>query len=72
MIHIIYQKASADIKRNLITNFIQLAKDDTPMVRRAAATNLSNILHLENSPEIETLFTSLSKDAHDSVRQMCL
>lgn len=35
-----YPKVSDDVKKELRRLFVQLCKDDTPMVRRAAAANL--------------------------------
>jgi serine/threonine-protein phosphatase 2A regulatory subunit A len=61
---------------DLVSYYIKLAKDDTPMVRRAAAATLGIIADIcKNSTryaEVSALYDLFFKDDHDSVRQMVL
>lgn len=67
-----YEKASTSSQEKLRHLFIQLCHDETPMVRRAAASNLSKLIPNldrktvfdEGVPELKTLST----DDQDSVR----
>ena len=67
-----YPKAPKPMQQSLRQNFGVLVHDDTPMVRRQAATNLATFV-----PEIETavvideiipMFQYLASDDQDSVR----
>lgn len=66
----------AQSQHELIMLYCDLAKDDTPMVRRAAALNIGQILNSISEQaykdQIMSLFDSLTVDEHDSVRQMTL
>ncbi|KYQ93812.1 protein phosphatase 2A scaffold subunit [Tieghemostelium lacteum] len=67
-----YGRANAEFKKSLRKTFIQLCHDDTPMVRRAAASALGNFAkQIEKEAvksEILPLFQTLSNDEQDSVR----
>ncbi|CAL9738014.1 protein phosphatase PP2A regulatory subunit A [Monosporozyma servazzii] len=66
------------LRKNLLALYLQLVQDDTPMVRRAAAKNLPNLIDLltENptlaTPEdwdyISTMFQKIFNDTQDSVK----
>lgn len=67
-----YKKSSADSQTKLRQNFSQLVHDDTPMVRRQAATNLAKFVK-PMTPQIIIeqmipLFQHLAGDDQDSVR----
>jgi len=67
-----YQRLPSNQQQSFRYHFSLLCKDDTPMVRRAAAANLGHfakkleLVHIEI--EILPLFLSLSHDDQDSVR----
>lgn len=64
---------TSDCQDDLLKSFIELAHDDSPVVRRAAASSLSDliaIIHPEAHSELLKLFEVLAVDEHDSVRQM--
>lgn len=71
-----YPRTSSTIKTELRQNFEQLCKDDTPMVRRAAASKLgefATVVELEYvKKDIMTLFTTLAGDEQDSVRLLAV
>lgn len=67
-----YSKASPPLQEGLRQQFSQLVHDDTPMVRRQAATNLAKFVQAM-PPEIVvaemiSLFQHLAQDDQDSVR----
>jgi len=67
-----YRKATTNSKDQLRQNFSQLVHDDTPMVRRQAANNMSKFVK-EMPPEVVVdqmipLFQHLAGDDQDSVR----
>lgn len=67
-----YRKASPALQEGLRQQFSQLVHDDTPMVRRQAATNLARFV-VAMPPEIVVaemipLFQHLAQDDQDSVR----
>lgn len=68
----IYTLCTPQTQEDLRRMFSQLCHDDTPMVRRAAATHLSKLtkkLAKEHVlQDIIPLFTSLAQDEQDSVR----
>lgn len=74
--YLLYIPLSRCLDESLLTCLFGLAKDDTPMVRRAAAANLGNILSVcKASPQYSdliALYDLFFKDDHDSVRQMAL
>lgn len=72
LFHIPFSKLSSTKQSELTQLFVELAKDDTPMVRRAAAFNLGKLCLVYDGPEIMRLFELLSLDDHDSVKQMTL
>ncbi len=69
-----YGKLTPEQQGDLLKLFLELAHDDTPMVRRAAATHLGTFTDTVSSSndqeELFKLFDFLVKDEHDSVRQM--
>ncbi|XP_072409661.1 serine/threonine-protein phosphatase 2A 65 kDa regulatory subunit A beta isoform-like isoform X2 [Chiloscyllium punctatum] len=71
-----YQRVSNPVKAELRLNFKNLCTDDTPMVRRAAASKLgefAKVLELENlKSEIIPMFTTLASDEQDSVRLLAV
>ncbi|KAJ3057269.1 protein phosphatase 2, regulatory subunit A [Rhizophlyctis rosea] len=68
----VYASASTATQDDLRKAYTQLCHDDTPMVRRAAATHLGKLTkklskdHVVN--EVIPLFTNLAQDEQDSVR----
>ena len=68
----IFPKLSPEHQAELIKLFINLGKDDTPMVRRAAASNLGSLCSLVSNGDLGRLLEGLSTDEHDSVRQAVL
>jgi serine/threonine-protein phosphatase 2A regulatory subunit A len=68
----IFLKMNSKTQEELIKLFVELGKDDTPMVRRAAAINLGNMCETVSNAELGKLFDLLTSDEHDSVRQMSL
>ncbi|XP_051901313.1 serine/threonine-protein phosphatase 2A 65 kDa regulatory subunit A alpha isoform-like [Pristis pectinata] len=71
-----YPRVSNTVKADLRQNFKHLCTDDTPMVRRAAASKLgefAKVLELENiKSEIMPMFTNLATDEQDSVRLLAV
>ncbi|KAI6205334.1 Serine/threonine-protein phosphatase 2A 65 kDa regulatory subunit A alpha isoform [Aphelenchoides besseyi] len=71
-----YPRASPALKTELRQQFRALCRDDTPMVRRAAASKLGEFAkvveedHLKN--ELYTTFEELAKDDQDSVRVLAV
>ena len=67
-----YAKATANSQEGLRQQFGTLVKDDTPMVRRQAANNLSKFVKEMPATivieEMIPLFDHLAKDDQDSVR----
>ncbi|EWC43446.1 protein phosphatase PP2A regulatory subunit A [Drechslerella stenobrocha 248] len=71
-----YEKATAPSQESLRANFGLLVNDDTPMVRRAAATALAKFAK-NMSPEVVvaeilSLFQHLAQDDQDSVRLLTI
>jgi serine/threonine-protein phosphatase 2A regulatory subunit A len=68
----VYRAASAASKASVVDLFKRLCKDDTPMVRRAAAMHLSEFARALPVADIATdalaLATQLSSDEQDGVR----
>ncbi|CAH8358477.1 unnamed protein product [Eruca vesicaria subsp. sativa] len=71
LFHVAYKGCSDVLKTELRSTYGQLCKDDMPMVRRAAATNLGKFTETVESSylnaEIMTMFDDLTKDEQDSV-----
>jgi serine/threonine-protein phosphatase 2A regulatory subunit A len=67
-----YQRATAQSQEGLRQQFAQLVHDDTPMVRRQAATNLAKFVKSMPATivinEMIPLFQHLASDDQDSVR----
>lgn len=67
-----YKKASASLQQSLRDYFGNLVRDETPMVRRQAANNLSKFVKEMSTrvviEEIIPLFQYLASDDQDSVR----
>jgi serine/threonine-protein phosphatase 2A regulatory subunit A len=67
-----YPRVSAGSKSELRGMFGDLCRDDTPMVRRAAASNMGDFVSVAESEYVKSelipLFASLSEDEQDSVR----
>lgn len=68
----IFNKLAEDQQLELIKLFVTLGKDDTPMVRRAAAANMGNMCSVVSNADLGRLLETLSIDEHDSVRQATL
>ncbi|KAJ3381725.1 hypothetical protein HDU84_004889 [Entophlyctis sp. JEL0112] len=68
----VYHSASAKTQDDLRALYGALCKDETPMVRRAAATNLAKLVKKLTKPhvvnEMFPLFSALAQDEQDSVR----
>ncbi|KAJ3412016.1 hypothetical protein HDV05_001397 [Chytridiales sp. JEL 0842] len=68
----IYQVSSPTLQAELRKLYGQLCHDDTPMVRRAAATHLAKLVKKVQKEhvigELLPLFVSLAQDEQDSVR----
>ncbi|XP_045226979.1 serine/threonine-protein phosphatase 2A 65 kDa regulatory subunit A beta isoform isoform X2 [Macaca fascicularis] len=71
-----YPRASNAVKAEIRQQFRSLCSDDTPMVRRAAASKLgefAKVLELDSvKSEIVPLFTNLASDEQDSVRLLAV
>ncbi|XP_055211467.2 serine/threonine-protein phosphatase 2A 65 kDa regulatory subunit A beta isoform isoform X3 [Gorilla gorilla gorilla] len=71
-----YPRASNAVKAEIRQQFRSLCSDDTPMVRRAAASKLgefAKVLELDSvKSEIVPLFTTLASDEQDSVRLLAV
>ncbi|XP_007464722.1 PREDICTED: serine/threonine-protein phosphatase 2A 65 kDa regulatory subunit A beta isoform isoform X4 [Lipotes vexillifer] len=71
-----YPRASNAVKAEIRQHFRSLCSDDTPMVRRAAASKLgefAKVLELDSvKSEIVPLFTNLASDEQDSVRLLAV
>ncbi|KAK7810806.1 hypothetical protein U0070_019971 [Myodes glareolus] len=71
-----YPRASNAVKAEIRQHFRSLCSDDTPMVRRAAASKLgefAKVLELDSvKTEIVPLFTNLASDEQDSVRLLAV
>lgn len=67
-----YQKSNGESQTKLRQQFSQLVHDDTPMVRRQAATNLAKFVRPMTPPividQMIPLFQHLANDDQDSVR----
>ncbi|XP_060036076.1 serine/threonine-protein phosphatase 2A 65 kDa regulatory subunit A beta isoform isoform X9 [Erinaceus europaeus] len=71
-----YPRASNAVKAEIRQQFRSLCSDDTPMVRRAAASKLgefAKVLEIDSvKSEIVPLFTNLASDEQDSVRLLAV
>uniref|UniRef100_A0A672R3R7 Serine/threonine-protein phosphatase 2A 65 kDa regulatory subunit A alpha isoform-like n=1 Tax=Sinocyclocheilus grahami TaxID=75366 RepID=A0A672R3R7_SINGR len=71
-----YPRVSSTVKAEIRQHFRTLCSDDTPMVRRAAASKLgefAKVLELEYvKSDIISLFTALASDEQDSVRLLAV
>uniref|UniRef100_A0A4W3HSB6 Protein phosphatase 2, regulatory subunit A, beta a n=1 Tax=Callorhinchus milii TaxID=7868 RepID=A0A4W3HSB6_CALMI len=71
-----YPQVCSSVKTELRQHFHNLCSDDTPMVRRAAASKLgefAKVLELEYvKNDIIPLFTTLASDEQDSVRLLAV
>ncbi|XP_036881711.1 serine/threonine-protein phosphatase 2A 65 kDa regulatory subunit A alpha isoform isoform X1 [Manis javanica] len=71
-----YPRVSSAVKAELRQYFRNLCSDDTPMVRRAAASKLgefAKVLELDNvKSEIIPMFSNLASDEQDSVRLLAV
>uniref|UniRef100_A0A8C5QC40 Protein phosphatase 2 scaffold subunit Aalpha n=1 Tax=Leptobrachium leishanense TaxID=445787 RepID=A0A8C5QC40_9ANUR len=71
-----YPRVSSTVKSELRQHFRNLCSDDTPMVRRAAASKLgefAKVLELEYvKSEIIPMFSNLASDEQDSVRLLAV
>ena len=68
----VFSKVPKELKERLIKLFVELGKDDTPMVRRAAAINIGDLCRNVSSAGLGNLLELLTTDEHDSVRQNAL
>ncbi|KTF92215.1 hypothetical protein cypCar_00008489 [Cyprinus carpio] len=71
-----YPRVSSTVKAEIRQHFRTLCSDDTPMVRRAAASKLgefAKVLELDYvKSDIIPLFTALASDEQDSVRLLAV
>ncbi|KAF4520806.1 hypothetical protein B566_EDAN002384 [Ephemera danica] len=71
-----YQRVSPTVKADLRHHFRNLCQDDTPMVRRAAATKLgelAKVVELEYlKSDLIPMFVNLAQDEQDSVRLLAV
>ncbi|KAK2736146.1 hypothetical protein FQN57_000877 [Myotisia sp. PD_48] len=71
-----YRTASPALQQSLRQHFGQLVHDETPMVRRQAASNLAKFVKEMNTPivieEMVPLFQFLASDDQDSVRLLTI
>uniref|UniRef100_A0AAQ4PGP5 Protein phosphatase 2, regulatory subunit A, beta b n=1 Tax=Gasterosteus aculeatus aculeatus TaxID=481459 RepID=A0AAQ4PGP5_GASAC len=71
-----YPRVSSTVKAEIRQHFRTLCSDDTPMVRRAAASKLgefAKVLELDYvKSDIISLFTALASDEQDSVRLLAV
>lgn len=75
-----YARMQPPVKAEMRGSFGQLCRDDTPMVRRAAASNIGAIataMHVADDgdhfkADLLPLFTTLSADEQDSVRLLAV
>jgi len=69
-------RATEDQKPNLVSLYLTLAKDSTPMTRRAAASNMKSFLvHLSHATimaDFIEAFQTIAKDEQDSVRLLAI
>eukprot|EP00501_MAST-03F_sp_TOSAG23-6_P000270 GSMAST32.ASY1.ANO1.276.1 assembled CDS len=69
-------RVSPENQRAMIDIYTKLSKDDTPMVRRSAATHMGKFCQQMTLEEVTTsiipLFSKLSKDDQDSVRLLAV
>lgn len=71
-----YPRVSAAIKAELRSHFRAICQDDTPMVRRAAATKFgefAQVVELEYlKSDLIPMFVNLAQDEQDSVRLLAV
>ena len=71
-----YPRTSAGVKTELRQHFQQLCSDDTPMVRRAAASKLGEFAKVVEPEHVKAdvvpLFHNLAQDEQDSVRLLAV
>lgn len=69
-----YPRVSASVKADLRTHFRQLCQDDTPMVRRAAASKLgelAQVVELEYlKSDLIPMFVNLAQDEQVVTKQI--
>ncbi|XP_033119859.1 serine/threonine-protein phosphatase 2A 65 kDa regulatory subunit A alpha isoform-like [Anneissia japonica] len=71
-----YQKCSPAIRQDLRSHFRNLCSDDTPMVRRAAAGKLGELVKVTEIEHVKgdliPMFVNLAGDEQDSVRLLAV
>ncbi|PSN41046.1 Serine/threonine-protein phosphatase 2A 65 kDa regulatory subunit A alpha isoform [Blattella germanica] len=71
-----YQRVSPSVKADLRNHFRNLCQDDTPMVRRAAASKLgefAKVVEVEYlKSDLIPMFVNLAQDEQDSVRLLAV
>eukprot|EP01117_Protostelium_nocturnum_P012157 TRINITY_DN4460_c0_g1_i2.p1 TRINITY_DN4460_c0_g1~~TRINITY_DN4460_c0_g1_i2.p1 ORF type:complete len:741 (-),score=293.39 TRINITY_DN4460_c0_g1_i2:57-2279(-) len=71
-----YRKSSEDTRKELRSSFLQLCKDETPMVRRSAASSFGNVVRQftkeQVREEVLPIFNQLASDDQDSVRLLSI
>ncbi|CAF0852576.1 unnamed protein product [Rotaria sordida] len=76
LISVCYSRVSNHVKGELRQLFKSLCQDDTPMVRRAAASKLGEFAKVVEPEylrqELVSLFTNLANDEQDSVRLLAI
>lgn len=74
LIPVVHKASRPDIQAELRRIYAKLVGDETPMVRRTAATNLGALADSTTAEDIKTellpLFTALMADDQDTVRQL--
>lgn len=72
LVPMVYSRISSSAgKQELKLVFVELAKDDTPMVRKSVAANMPKMVEVSEEVDMKDLvplFSSLVADEHDSVR----
>jgi len=70
VIPVCFKRASAEMRKTLASTFFELTKDDTPMVRRSAASSLGVFSEALNEPSTELIdaFKAFLNDAQDAVK----
>jgi len=72
----IYKRCPSHLRVELRQSFARLCRDDTPMVRRAAASNLAKFAHAVEAEavahELLPLLIELTNDDQDSVRLLAV
>lgn len=72
---VVYPHVDDNCKAQLRRAFISICSDESPMIRRAAASQFGkfvDVLDVSEASELFDAFIQISKDHHDSVRLLCV